>query len=89
MRPVNPESALVRVYDENGMAVVCVKRQPSVALTYHQLQQLQYLLNADPYVLDTAAYLIRELGDDASDRLKDAARKAGFNSFSISKGGVL
>ena len=76
MRPINPESATVRVYDEKGMAVICVKRQPSIALSYHQLQQLQYLLSVEPSILDTAAYLVRELGEDASERLKEAARKA-------------
>ena len=78
-RVINPESAPVRVYDEKGMAVICVKRQPSIALTYHQLQQLQYLLGVEPALLDTAAYLIRELGpENASDRLKAASEKVGL-----------
>lgn len=78
VRPINPESAPVRVYDEKGMAVICVKRQPSIALTYHQLQQLQYLLGLEPSLLDTAAYLVRELGEEASNRLKVASEKAGL-----------
>lgn len=78
VRPINPESAPVRVYDEKGMAVICVKRQPSIALTYHQLQQLQYLLGVEPALLDTAAYLVRELGEEASNKLNDAARKSGL-----------
>ena len=78
-RVINPESAPVRVYNEKGMAVICVKRQPSIALTHHQLQQLQYLLGLEPALLDTAAYLVRELGpDNASDRLKVASEKAGL-----------
>jgi hypothetical protein len=87
MRPVNPESATVRVYDEKGMAVICVKRQPSIALSYHQMQQLQYLLSVEPGVLDAAAYLVRELGQEASEILKQASRKAGFDE-SIDAGGV-
>ena len=78
MRPINPESAMVRVYDEKGMAVICVKRQPSIALSYHQLAQLQYLLSVEPSILDTAAYLVRELGENASERLKEASRKVGL-----------
>lgn len=78
-RPRNPELELVRVYNEKGMAVICVKRQPSIALTYHQLQQLQYLLGVEPGILDTAAYLLRELGsENASNRLKEASEKAGL-----------
>lgn len=79
VRPINPESAPVRVYSEKGMAVICVKRMPSIALTYHQLQQLQYLLGVEPALLDTAAYLMRELGpENASDRLKAASEKVGL-----------
>lgn len=87
MRPVNPESAPVRVYNEKGMAVICVKRQPSIALTYHQLVQLQYLLSVEPGILDTAAYLVRELGEDASNKLKEASRKAGLDDVGGSEGG--
>jgi hypothetical protein len=76
MRPVNPESAPIRVYNEKGMVVLCIKKQPSVALTFHQLQQLQYLLDIEPGVLDTAAYLRRELGEDAGERLRKASDKA-------------
>lgn len=78
-RPRNPELEPVRVYNEKGMVVICVKRQPSIALTYHQLQQLQYLLGVEPGILDTAAYLLRELGpENASDRLKEASEKVGL-----------
>lgn len=79
MRPINPESAPVRVYNENNMAVICVKKQPSIALTIHQLQQLQYLLSVDPSLLDTAAFMLRELGQEASVNLTNASRKAGLN----------
>ena len=78
-RPLNPEHQTVRVYNEKGMAVICVKRQPSIALSYHQLSQLQYLLGVEPGLLDTAAYLVRELGTDASEKLKEAARKVGLD----------
>ena len=79
-RPINPETSQpVRVYNEKGYAIICVKRQPSIALTHHQLQQLQYLLGVEPALLDTAAYLIRELGpENASDRLKAASEKVGL-----------
>ena len=77
-RPINPESSPVRVYDEKGMAVICVKRQPSIALSYHQLQQLQYLLSVEQGILDAATYLVRELGEGASEKLKEAARKVGL-----------
>lgn len=78
-RPLNPESAPIRIYNEKGSAVICVKRQPSIALSYHQLAQLQYLLSVEPGLLDTAAYLCRELGEEASERLTDAARKSGID----------
>lgn len=88
MRPLNPETSQpIRVYDEKGMAVICVKRQPSIALSHHQLQQLQYLLSLQPHILDTAAYLVRELGADASEKLKEAARKAGLDSREGDTGG--
>lgn len=85
-RPINPEHQTVRVYNEKGMAVICVKRQPSIALSYHQLQQLQTLLSVEPGILDTAAYLVRELGEDASERLKEASRKAGLEDDGASYG---
>lgn len=85
-RPLNPEHQTVRVYSEKGMAVICVKRQPSIALSYHQLQQLQTLLSVEPGILDTAAYLVRELGEDASERLKEASRKAGLEDDGASYG---
>jgi hypothetical protein len=78
MRPKNPELEPVRVYNEKGMAVICVKRQPSIALSHHQLQQLQYLLGVEPALLDTAAYLVRELGSEASNRLMAASEKVGL-----------
>lgn len=87
IRPINPESAPVRVYSEKGMAVICVKRQPSIALSYHQLQQLQYLLSVEPGLLDTASYLVRELGEEASERLKEAARKSGIGDGTGGEGG--
>jgi len=88
MRPRNPELESVRVYNEKGMAVICVKRQPSMALSYHQLAQLQYLLSVEPGILDTAAYLVRELGTDASEKLKEASRKAGLEYPSEDTGGA-
>ena len=88
IKVVNPEHAPLRVYSEKGVAVICVKRQPSITMTYHQLQQLQYLLSLDPGILDTAAYLVRELGEDASERLRDASRKIGFEYPSDDTGGA-
>lgn len=86
-RPINPESSPVRVYNEKGMAVICVKRQPSIALSYHQLQQLQYLLSVEQGILDAATYLVRELGEDASEKLKEAARKAQLDYLYGDNGG--
>lgn len=77
-RPVNPESQPVRVYDEKGVAIICVKRYPSFTLTYHQLQQLQWLLGLEPGLLDTASFLRRELGDDAVEKLTVASDKVGL-----------
>jgi hypothetical protein len=77
-RFLNPETSQpVRVYcsDTSDQVVVCVKRYPSIPLSYHQLQQLQYLLGVEPGLLDTAQFLRRELGDDASGMLKDASRR--------------
>lgn len=78
VRPINPESAAVRVYNEKGMAVICVKRYPSMALTYHQLSQVQYLLGLDPHVIDVAAFLSRELGEEAELKVEEAAAKSGL-----------
>ena len=78
IRPINPESASVRVYDEKGVAVICVKRYPSFTLTYHQLQQLQWLLGLEPGLLDTAEFMRRELGDNAVEKLTVASDKVGL-----------
>lgn len=78
MKPINPELEPVRVYNENGMAVICVKRQPSISLSHFHLAQVQYLLTVDPSVFDIAAYLARELGEDARKKLFEAVSKAGI-----------
>lgn len=78
MRPSNPELQPLRVYDEEGMIVICVKRQPSLVVSPYQLSQLQSILNSDPGLLNIANYLVRELGEDAPERLKEASRKCGI-----------
>lgn len=81
-RLINPELNSVRVYGEKGMAVICVKKQPSIPLTYSELQQLQYLLSVEPGLLDTAAYLLRELGsENAFEKLKKASDKLSLETY--------
>lgn len=77
--PKNPELSPLRVYVEDGMAIVCVKRLPSMVLELEELAQVQYLLSLSPKVIDAASYLVRELGpENASNRLKVASEKVGL-----------